>query len=181
MRASNQAETTVELKGVHLCCGGCTDAVDEAAAGVPGVESRCHMGSQSVTLTGSPGAIQQALEAVAAAGFHGETGDDRLAMKPQGDLPRGKVKLLKLSGIHNCCDLCCDAIKGAVASVPGVTGDTAEPGGTSFEVAGDFEPDALLHALHAAGFNARASLIVLAMGHKPSPSGDSFRFCGVRL
>jgi len=159
MGSSNQPETTVELKGVHLCCGGCTDAVDEAAASVRGVKSRCHMGNRSVTLTGSPDALRQALDAVAAAGFHGETGDDQLAMKTQGDLPQGKVKALKLSGIHNCCDPCCDAIKGAVRSVPGVTGDSATPGEPDFEVTGDFQADALLKALHAAGFNARASLI----------------------
>lgn len=69
-------------------------------------------------------------------------------------VPAGKVKSLKLSGIHNCCQPCNQAIKGAIESVEGVTGDTATPHETSFEVTGDFSAAALVEALHAAGFHA---------------------------
>ena len=69
-------------------------------------------------------------------------------------VPAGKVKRLKLSGIHNCCQPCCEAIKLAIESVDGVTGDTAAPHETSFEVIGDFSAAALVEALHVAGFHA---------------------------
>jgi periplasmic mercuric ion binding protein len=74
--------------------------------------------------------------------------------KVESRVPAGKVKSLKLSGIHNCCQPCCEAIKEAIATVDGVPGDTATPRQTSFEVSGDFSAAALIEALHAAGFHA---------------------------
>jgi periplasmic mercuric ion binding protein len=74
--------------------------------------------------------------------------------KVESSVPAGKVKSLKLSGIHNCCQPCCEAIKEAIATVDGVTGDTATPHETRFEVSGDFSAAALIEALHAAGFHA---------------------------
>lgn len=67
---------------------------------------------------------------------------------------RDHVTRLRLHGIHNCCGPCCEAIRGALQSVDGVTGDTAEPGWSSFEVTGDFSPAELIEALHGAGFHA---------------------------
>ncbi len=78
--------------------------------------------------------------------------------KVESSVPAGKVKSLKLSGIHNCCQPCCEAIKGAIKTVQGVTGNTATPHKTSFEVTGDFSAVALVEALHAAGFHAEAEV-----------------------
>ena len=75
--------------------------------------------------------------------------------KGESSVPAGKVKSLKLSGIHNCCQPCYEAIKGAIDSVEGVTGDTARPGETTFEVTGNFSAAELVQALNAAGFHAR--------------------------
>ena len=65
------------------------------------------------------------------------------------DIPAGKVKSLKVSGIHNCCGPCCDAIKEAIKTVEGVTGDTAKPRATTFVVTGDFYAADLVKALNA--------------------------------
>jgi copper chaperone CopZ len=114
------------------------------------------MENGTVALTaGDDAAAQKALDALAAAGFYGRTGNQKLAMKAVGDIPRGKVNSLKVSGIHNCCGLCCEAIKQAIATVEGVAGDTAEPQATTFDVMGDFDAAALVKALNAAGFSAR--------------------------
>jgi hypothetical protein len=78
-------------------------------------------------------------------------------MKPVGDVPRGEVKRVTVSGIHNCCGPCCRAIRGAISAVDGVTGDTAEPGATTFEVTGNFRPADLVEELNAAGFSARVA------------------------
>ena len=146
----------VTLTGVHLCCQGCVNAVDAALENVEGVESRCDMDNGTVTLTASDDATaQKALDAIAAAGFYGSMDNEQLAMTAVSNIPQGKVKSLKVSGIHNCCDLCCEAIKQAIATVDGVTGDTAKPGVTTFEVTGDFDAAALVKALNAAGFSAR--------------------------
>jgi len=123
---------------------------------VEGVQSRCDMENGTIAVTaGDDAAAQKALDALAAAGFYGRTGKHKLAMKAVGDVRRGKVNRVKVSGIHNCCGLCCEAIKQAIATVDGVTGDTAEPQATTFEVIGDFDAAALVTALNVAGFSAQ--------------------------
>ncbi|MGH7134224.1 MAG: cation transporter [Pirellulales bacterium] len=69
-------------------------------------------------------------------------------------VPSEHVSRLKLRGAHNCCGPCCDAIRDAIWTVPGVTSDTAEPRKSDFEVMGDFSPAELIEALHGAGFHA---------------------------
>jgi copper chaperone CopZ len=151
-----QPETKVMLTGVHLCCQGCVDAVGAAVRNVAGVTSRCDMEKRTVVLTArDDAAAQKALDAIAAAGFYGRTDNERLAMKAVSSIPLGRVKSLKVSGIHNCCGLCCQAIKEAIATVDGVAGDTATPRATTFQVTGDFHAGALVKALNAAGFSAQ--------------------------
>lgn len=155
---ATRTEIEVELTGVHLCCQGCVNAVNAALGSVEGVGSRCDMENGTVTLTASDdSAARDALAALAAAGFYGTSDNPNLAMKPVGNVPKGKVKRVKVSGIHNCCGPCCRAIKGAIATVDGVTGDSAESGATTFEVTGDFHAAALVEALNAAGFSARVT------------------------
>ena len=153
---ATRTEIKVELTGVHLCCQGCVNAVDAALRNVEGVNSHCDMENGTVTFTaGDAAAAREALDSLAAAGFYGSTDNQNLAMKPVGNVPQGKVNSLRVSGIHNCCGPCCDAIKGAIATVDGVTGDTAEPRATTFEVTGDFHAAALVKALNDAGFSAQ--------------------------
>ncbi len=156
MALSNQIDTQVQLKGVHLCCGGCVNAVATAVESVPDVTCQCDMAHGTVTLTArNDTAAQKALDAIAAAGLHGETGDAHLAMRTARDIPAGKVQRLTVSDIHNCCEPCYEAIKGALNSVEGVTGDTARPGKIAFEVTGNFSAAELVQALNAAGFHAK--------------------------
>lgn len=156
MGLSNKTETQVQLRGVHLCCGGCTDAVATAVESVPGITCQCDMENGTVTLTAKDrAAAQKALDAIADAGLHGETGDEHLAMRAERDIPLGKVQKLTISGIHNCCQPCYEAIKGAIDTVEGVTGDTAGPRKTVFEVTGNFSAAELVRALNRAGFHAK--------------------------
>ena len=153
---AKQTEIKVQLRGVHLCCQGCVDAVDSALKNVEGAESQCDIDNGTVTLTADDHvSAQMALDAIAAAGFYGSADNEQLAMKAVSTIPQGKVKSLKVSGIHNCCDLCCEAIRQAIGTVDGVTGDTAKPGATAFEVTGDFDAEALVKAINSAGFSAR--------------------------
>lgn len=153
---AKHSQVQVELTGIHLCCRGCVDAADAALMSVAGVTSRCDMEKGTVALTaGGNAAAQKALDALAAAGFYGRPANQKLTMKAVSDVPRGKVNSVKVSGIHNCCEPCCEAIKEAIATVDGVTGDTAEPQATTFEVIGDFDASTLVKALNAAGFSAR--------------------------
>lgn len=149
-------EIKVEMTGVHLCCQGCVNAADAALMSVEGVNSHCNMENGTVTLTAiDDTTAQRALDAFAAAGFYGSVNNQNLAMKATRNVPRGKVKRLNVSGIHNCCGPCCDAIKDAIARVGGVTSDSAKPGVTTFEVTGNFNAVSLVKALNAVGFSAQ--------------------------
>ena len=150
------ADTTVEIKDVHLCCGACVKGVGAALKGVEGVKPKCDQKAKTVTITGTDdAAVQKALDALGAAGYYGDTGSKTLTIKAPAGLPTGKVTTLKLANAHNCCRGCCVAIKKAVAGVNGVKGDTAKPKTAKFEVTGDFEAADVIKALNAAGFQAQ--------------------------
>jgi hypothetical protein len=68
------AETKVELKGVHLCCPGCTKAVADILKKVDDVKGTCNQKAGTVTITAKDDeAAKKALQALADGGFHGET------------------------------------------------------------------------------------------------------------
>jgi copper chaperone CopZ len=150
------AETKVELKKVHLCCGACTKAVGGILKTVEGVTGKCDQKAGTVTITATDDATaRKAVDALAAGGFYGETDNKDLAIKDDSGAVKGKVKSLTLTGIHNCCNSCCRGIKAAVKKVDGVTGDTAKPKVDTFEVTGDFDAQDLVKALNAAGFHVK--------------------------
>lgn len=152
------AETKVELKGVHLCCPACVNGVAKVLKGIDGVTGKCNQKAKTVTITAKDDeTAQKALDALAAAGFHGDTGNEKLAQKDDSGASAGKVKSITVSGVHNCCGACCKAIKTAVKGVSGVTGDTAKPKENTFEVTGDFDAQELVKALNAAGFHVKVS------------------------
>jgi copper chaperone CopZ len=153
--AASRAETKVELKNVHLCCGACVKAVGNVLK-KEGVQGKCDQKARTVTITAADDkAAQKAVDALAAAGFHGDTGSKSVAVKDDSGVKAGKVKSLTLTGIHNCCRLCCKTIKATVKKVEGVTEDDAEPKVNTFTVKGDFDAAALVKALNDAGFHVK--------------------------
>jgi periplasmic mercuric ion binding protein len=151
-----RAETKIELKGVHLCCPGCVKAAATILKGVEGAQGKCDIKTKTITITASDDkTAQAALDALAAGGFHGETGNDELKIKDDSGAGAGKVKSVSVTGAHNCCGACCKAIKQTVKKVDGVTADTAKPKAESFEVTGDFDVAELVKALNAAGFHVK--------------------------
>jgi copper chaperone CopZ len=154
--AAALAETKVEVKGVHLCCPACVKVVDKTLKGVDGVKGECDKDAGTVTITSTDKATaQKAIDALAAAGFHGQADTKEVRFPRDSGATKGKVSSLTLTGVHNCCRSCCGAIKGAVKKVEGVTGDTAKPKSDTFEVTGDFDAVQLIRALHAAGFHVK--------------------------
>ena len=148
------AETKVELKGVHLCCGACVKGVATALKGVEGVTAKCDRPKSTVSLTATDeAAARKALDALGAAGYFGESSDKALTIKP-GAASAGKVKTVTLAGVHNCCGRCNSAIKAAVKKAAGVTGETVKVNAETFTVTGDFSPEDVVKSLNAAGFNA---------------------------
>jgi periplasmic mercuric ion binding protein len=151
-----RAETKVELKGVHLCCPACVGAVNQILKKVDGVSGVCNREAKTITLTAKDDATAlQALEALAAGGFHGDTGNKDLVIKDDSGAEKGKVKSLTVVGVHNCCGQCTAGIKKAVKTVAGVTGDTAKAKTDTFEVTGDFDAAELIKALNDAGYHVK--------------------------
>lgn len=149
-----QAEETAGLKGVHLCCKGCVNAVEKAVAETSEVKCVVDGEKGTVQLTAaSTAAIQTAVDAIAAAGFHGKL-DNKEVKWPKAKLPKGKVDVLEVEHVHNCCPACAKAIKKALAEVEGVEGDTCKPKVESFAIKGNFDPKAVMKALNQAGFHA---------------------------
>src|SRR5262245_17532210 len=88
-----RAETTVVLKGTHLCCPACVAAVGEILKKVDGVTGKCDRAANSVTITAPDAATaQKAIDALAAGGFHGDTGNKDVAVKDDSGVAKGKVK-----------------------------------------------------------------------------------------
>lgn len=150
-----RAETKIELKNVHLCCPACVKAVGEVLKGA-GVKGACDQKAKTVTITAPDDATaQKALDALAAAGFHGDSGNKDVTIKDDSGAEKGKVKTLTLTGAHNCCGQCCKGIKEAVKKVSGVTADTAKPKADTFDVTGDFDAAELVKALNDAGYHVK--------------------------
>ena len=151
-----RAETKVVLKDTHLCCPMCVKAVGEILGKIDGVKGECDQKSGTITITAKDdAAAKKAIEALAAGGFHGDTGNKDIAFKDDSGATKGKVKTLTVTGVHNCCGACCSAIKNTVKKVDGVKADTAKPRATSFTVTGDFDASELIKALNAAGFHVK--------------------------
>jgi periplasmic mercuric ion binding protein len=154
--AAAQAETTVELTGVHLCCPACTAAVKSAVHDLEGVKATCNQQKSTVTITATDdAAAQKALDALAAHGFHGDTGSSPIKIKDDSGVTAGKVTSVTFSGVHNCCRSCNKAIEKAIKKVDGVTGDTAKPKTDTLTVTGNFDAAELVKALNDAGFHVK--------------------------
>jgi mercuric ion binding protein len=151
-----RADTTVELKNTHLCCGACVAAAKKIVGTVEGVTGKYDQKAKTITITAKDDATaQKTIDALAAGGFHGDTGNKHVAVKDDSGVEKGKVKTLTVTGIHNCCGQCNAAIKGAVKKVDGVTGDTAKSKQDTFDVTGDFDAADLIKALNDAGFHVK--------------------------
>ena len=150
------ADTKVELKNTHLCCGQCVKAVEEILKKVDGATGKCDQKAGVVSITAKDDeTAQKALDALAAGGFHGTTDNKDLKVKDDSGVTKGKVKTLTLEGVHNCCGQCNKAINAAVGKVAGVTGNTAKAKSDTFEVTGEFDAEELVKALNAAGYHVK--------------------------
>ena len=152
------AETKVELKSVHMCCGGCAKAVAGILKKVEGVSD---VAADEDTTTArfvaaDAKAAQRALDALAAGGFHGDTGGAKeYAFKDDSGVKAGKVKSLTVTGFHNSCPGCVKSFRAAINDVPGAAGDTCKSRVRTCEVTGAFDPSELVKALNKAGFHVQ--------------------------
>lgn len=153
--AMARPETKLEVKGVHICCPQCEKAIGKIL-GDAGVKGTCSKDTRTVSITADDAkAAQKALDGLAAAGFHGDTGNKDLAIKDDSGAKEGKVTSLTLTGVHNCCGACCKAIKEIVKKVEGVDSDDTKPKETTFTVKGNFDAAKLVKALNDGGLHVK--------------------------
>ena len=156
--AQPPAATKVSLKNVHMCCDGCAEEVAEVLGKVQGVTGvSTDMKTTTATFTAADAkAAQKALDALAAAGFHGDPGKGTgYAFKDDSGVKAGTVKTLTVTGFHNSCPGCVKSFKDAVKDVKGVAGVAAKSRVSSAEVTGEFEAVEVVTALNKAGFHVK--------------------------
>jgi copper chaperone CopZ len=158
--ALGEPVVTVEVKDMHLCCGGCNGAATGAVNGGGGKDAAAS--GKAVTFTASnDAAAQKALDKLSAAGFWGTVESKTLKMTDDsGTLLPPKAKPVKISsgtfkGVHNCCDGCNKALKEAIKGVEGVESDDSASKSDKFTVKGAYNPADLIKAIHAAGYHAK--------------------------
>ena len=152
------AETAVELKRVHMCCGGCAKEVAKILGSVEGVTSvSTDQEANTAKFTAADAkAAQKALDALAHGGFHGDTGGSKgFAFKDDSGVKSGQVKSLTVTGFHNSCGGCVKSFREAIKDVKGVTGDNAKAKVTTAMVTGEFDAAEFVKALNKAGFHVK--------------------------
>lgn len=151
---SDTEPIALELHEVHLCCSACERGIEDAVAGMEGVTVATDKGDGLVTLNApSKKVAQQAVDAIAAAGFYGKSDSHEVDFKGAG-VKDEKAKVVTVSGLHLCCKGCVTAADKAITSVEGVEDHTAKSKAESFEITGDFSPSEVLRNLRKAGMNA---------------------------
>ena len=153
-----QAESTVKLSGVHLCCKSCVKGVDKAVGTVSGATAASDADAGTVSITAADAATaQKAVNALTAAGYFGKSEDAGIKIDASTGAKDAKVSSLTVSGVHLCCPKCVKAVNAALADVSGVTSNTAEKNATSFEIKGDFKPTDVFAALQKAGLTGKTN------------------------
>lgn len=152
-----QADVTVKLSNVHLCCDSCVKGANKAISTVDGAKAEINKGEKTIEITAPDTAtVQKVADALTKAGFFGESGDASIKIDASTGAKGAKVQTLTVQGVHLCCPKCVKAVHAAVTGVSGVTGDTATKGAESFTVTGDFNDADVFAALQKAGLTGKA-------------------------
>ena len=145
------AVTKVTISDVHICCVTCQETIEHAVLGVKGANVKVDRDAKTVAVSAKDDSVvQEALDAVAMAGFYGKSDNNIVAMKASP--VDGKLSSAELVGFHNCCGGCSSSIEDAVKSVSGVKAVTVSS--KSCLVKGDFNVTSILKAMNDAGFSA---------------------------
>jgi len=150
------ADTTVTLTDVHICCQSCVKGVAKAVADVKGLTAKADQEAGSITLTGPDTAtVQKGTDALTAAGFFGKSSDAAIKVNATTGAKDKTVESMTVENLHLCCGKCVKAVNEVLATVPGVTGNTAATGAKTFDVTGKFNDKAVFDALQKAGLTGQ--------------------------
>jgi periplasmic mercuric ion binding protein len=156
LAASARADVTVTLTKTHMCCDKCVNAAQKTVSMVDGCTGVADKAAHTVVITAPDGATaQKAVDALVKAGFYGEMKEDTTKVIADAGTKGEKVQKLTIKNVHLCCPKCVKVAHEALATVPGVTGDTATKGAESFDVTGDFTDTDAIKALQKAGLTGK--------------------------
>jgi len=145
---------TAEVKGPHICCQNCENAVGTILAKVDGIsEVKCDRKGKTVTFTAKDAkAADAAYDALYAGGFAGSLTFDGKTTGRKVKSGDDKTNELKFDKVHACCGQCIKALTGLFPDAKvTVTGKGAQ---RLVTISGkDLSPSAALQALNDAGFN----------------------------
>ncbi len=152
------ADVTAKLTDVHLCCQSCVKGVDKAVGKVSGAKANSDMDEGTITLTAADNAtLQKAVDALTSAGYYGKSSNADIKVNGETGAKDEKVKSAKVEGVHLCCGKCVKSVTEALSKVPGVTGNTAAKGATSFTINGDFNEKDAMDALQKDGLTGHVA------------------------
>ena len=158
LAAFAQAETTVKLTGVHLCCNSCVKGADKAVTSVSGATSASDKDGGTVTITAADDATaQKAVDALVAAGYFGKSENPAIKVSAETGAKDAKVSALTVNDVHLCCPKCVKAVNAALGEVKGVASNNAEKGAKTFEIKGDFNPKDVAGSLQKAGLTGKVA------------------------
>jgi copper chaperone CopZ len=153
----SQADVTVKISDVHLCCGSCVKGAPKAVDTVDGAKANIDKDARTIEVTASDAAtVQKVADALTKAGYFGTTTDSSIKIDASTGAKGAKVQTLTIKGVHLCCPKCVTAVHKAVTGVDGVTGETATKGAESFTVTGDFNDADVFAALQKIGLTGKA-------------------------
>ena len=154
--SAQAADVSATITDVHICCPSCVKGVAKAVAEVPNLTAKADEDAGTVTLTGPDAAtVQKGADALVAGGFFGKCSDPTIKISAATGAKNETVQTLKIEGVHLCCGKCVKGVVTALATVPGLTGNTAAKGAKTFEVTGSFNDQAVFDALQKAGFTGQ--------------------------
>jgi len=146
------ADSTVTISEVHLCCHSCINAVGKATAGIDGLTAKASQEDDTIVLTAPDTAsLQKGADALTSAGFFGKSSDPSVKINGDTGAKDQMVQTMTIDNLHLCCGKCVKAVNQILATVPGVTTNTAAKGVKSFTVTGNFNDKAVFDALQKGG------------------------------
>ena len=158
--ASASAAETVKITGLHLCCGGCVSAVEEALKPVTGL-SEVVVDQELRTATFSADddkAIQDAGAAILSAGFFGELNRNGktspLSIPENAQIATNtKADRAVFDNVHLCCKNCSRGVTKALAKLGDVVAVDCDTKARTVTLTGkNMDLAAVADALHAGGF-----------------------------
>ena len=160
--AMSEPVVKIEVKGMHLCCGGCEGGAKGAVESGGGKEASTDKASGTLTFkVANDAAAPKALEKRELTLQNRFYQKQTVALKDDsGTALPPKAKPVHVSsgtfkGVHNCCDGCNKALKEAIKGVEGVESEDAKSKESTFTVKGNFDPAAVIKAIHGAGYHAK--------------------------